>query len=273
VPLSALALALAAAALHAGWNLLLARSRDPIAAAAVALLLGVVALAPVAALRWRIEPEVWPYVAVSAAFEVAYFVLLTLAYERAAMSVVYPVARGVAPVLVLAVGALALGDPASAGAVLGVALVAAGVLLVRGLRGGDSLGLAAGVATACAIAGYTLADSRGIEHADPIVYLELILVVPAVVIAGTITLRRGGEALVAELRPATFLIAGGTVGAYLLVLLALRLADPAPVAAARETSVVMGVALAAAVLGERVPPARLAGAVLVVAGVALVTLA
>jgi drug/metabolite transporter (DMT)-like permease len=273
VPLSALGLALAAAVLHAGWNLVLARARDATAAAAVALVIGVAALTPVAALRWRVEPEVWPYVAVSAAFEVAYFVLLTRAYERASMSVVYPVARGAAPVLVLAVGVLVLGDPASGGAVLGVALVAGGVFLVRGIRDGGARGLAAGLATAGAIAGYTLADARGIEHADPLVYLELILVAPALVIAGTIAARRGAAVLVAELRPAAILIAGGTVGAYLLVLLALRLADAAPVAAARETSVVIGVALAAAVLGEHVPPARLAGAVLVAAGVALVTLA
>lgn len=273
MPVSALGLALAAAALHAGWNVVLARSRDPTAAAAVALVLGVAALAPVAAFRWRVEPEVWPYVAVSAAFEVAYFVLLTLAYERASMSVVYPVARGAAPVLVLAVGALALGDSASAGAVLGVALVAIGVLLVRGIRGDGAGGVALGLATAGAIAGYTLADARGIEHADALVYLELILLGPALVIGSTIAARRGAAALVAQLRPATILIAGGNVCAYLLVLLALRLADAAPVAAARESSVVIGVALAAAVLGEYVPPARLAGAVLVAAGVALVTLA
>jgi drug/metabolite transporter (DMT)-like permease len=272
VPLSALALALAAAAVHAGWNLLLARARDPTAAAAVALLLGVAALAPVAALRWSVEPEVWPYVAVSAAFEIAYFVLLTVAYDRASMSVVYPVARGAAPVLVLAVGAIFLGDPAPAGAVLGVVLVAGGILLVRGFRSGDARGLAGGLATAGAIAGYTLADARGIEHADPLVYLELILVLPALAIAGTIAARRGAGALAAELRPATVLIAAGTSGAYLLVLLALRIADAAPVAAVRETSVVIGVGLAAVVLGERVPPARLAGAVLVVAGIALVTL-
>jgi drug/metabolite transporter (DMT)-like permease len=272
VPLSAFALALAAAALHAGWNLLLARARDPTAAAAVALLLGVAALAPVAALRWRVEAEVWPYVAVSAAFEIAYFLLLAHAYQRGSMSVVYPVARGAAPVLVLALGVVALGDPASTEAVLGVLLVAGGVLLVRGLRNGDVRGLVGGLATAGAIAGYTLADARGIEHADPIVYLELILVAPALVIAGTVAARRGAGVLLAELRPETALIAIGTQGAYLLVLLALRLADAAPVAAVRETSVVIGVGLAAAVLGEHVPRARLAGAALVAAGVALVTI-
>ena len=57
--------------------------------------------------------------------------------------------------------------------------------------------------------------------------------------------------------------------AYVLVLAAYRLAPAAVVSAVRETSVLFAVALAAPVLRERVPPSRLAGAVLVVAAIAL----
>jgi uncharacterized membrane protein len=57
------------------------------------------------------------------------------------------------------------------------------------------------------------------------------------------------------------------------VLLALRLASAPAVAAVRETSVVIATALAALVLKERVGPVRLAGAVLVAGGVALLALA
>jgi uncharacterized membrane protein len=59
--------------------------------------------------------------------------------------------------------------------------------------------------------------------------------------------------------------------AYALVLAALDLAPAAPVAAVRETSVVIAVALAAVFLHERVTGARAAGAVAVVAGVALLS--
>ena len=54
---TALALALAAAVLHAGWNLLLARARDVEAATAVMLVVAVTAYAPVAAFTWRIDPR------------------------------------------------------------------------------------------------------------------------------------------------------------------------------------------------------------------------
>jgi len=67
----------------------------------------------------------------------------------------------------------------------------------------------------------------------------------------------------------TVLVGAASAGAYLLVLLALRLASAPAVAAVRETSVVIATALAAVVLKERVGPVRLAGAALVAAGVAL----
>jgi uncharacterized membrane protein len=51
-----------------------------------------------------------------------------------------------------------------------------------------------------------------------------------------------------------------------------ELAAPAAVAAVRETSVVIATALAATMLHEKVSPGRLAGAVLVVVGVALLAL-
>jgi uncharacterized membrane protein len=71
-------------------------------------------------------------------------------------------------------------------------------------------------------------------------------------------------------RTASLGLAAGT--AYLFVLLALRLASAPAVAAVRETSVVIATALAAIVLGERVGRTRLAGAVLVAAGVAALAL-
>jgi uncharacterized membrane protein len=255
---TALALALSAAGLHATWNLLLARARDVEAAAAVALLAGVVAFAPVAAAAWDVEASAAPYIGGSAVLELVYFLLLAAAYSRAQLSVVYPVARGSAPVLVL-LGALVLGHVPSGAEVGGVLLVSAGVLLVRGAGTRRGLGIAA------VIAAYTLVDNAGIEHAGPLAYLELVLAPVAVAVA----VKVGPARLRAALTPAAVAAGIASFLAYTLALAALELAPAAPVAAVRETSVVVAVALAAPFLGERVRAARLAGAALVVAGVAL----
>lgn len=264
---AALTLALAAAFLHAGWNLLLARARDVQAATAVVLGISAVLFAPAAVLTWDVDPEVWPWALGSAAFELAYFALLAYAYERSELSVVYPVARGLAPVLVLAVGIAS----ATAGEIAGVALVGAGVVLVRGLRQPEGRGVLLGALIAVCIAAYTLLDDRGIEHASAFAYVELVVGVPGVVYFAAIWRRRGAPALRSELGWATLAAAVAGSLAYLLVLLALDRADPAPVAAVRETSVVIAVALAAFLLHERVGRGRLAGAALVAAGVALLS--
>ena len=120
MPAFAFALALTAAFVHALWNVLLARARDPQAATAVALLVAVVVFAPVAALTWDVRPGVWPFLVASSCLQLLYFVLLAAAYRRAPLSVVYPMARGAAPVLVLLIGVIALGKSSSWGQATGV---------------------------------------------------------------------------------------------------------------------------------------------------------
>ena len=88
-------------AFHALWNLLLAVRRDVEAATAVALVTAELVFLPVAVVVWRVDSGVWPWVVGSGLLELAYFALLAAAYRRAPLSVVYPIARGGAPVLVL----------------------------------------------------------------------------------------------------------------------------------------------------------------------------
>ena len=75
-----------------------------------------------------------------------------------------------------------------------------------------------------------------------------------------------------EWRPATVVAGIAMFGAYGLVLLALQRAPAAPVAAVRETSVVLAALLARRVLKETVGSARIAGAAAVAGGIALLAL-
>lgn len=273
MPPSGLALALAAACIHAAWNLLLARSPNTQAAGVVVVWSGIVAFAPAAAWFWRVEPAAWKYIVASGFLELVYWSLLTAAYRRADLSVVYPVARGVAPVLVLVVGATLLGAGTSLAQGGGVFLVALGVFLVRGLRGhADRRGVVFGLAIASCTAGYTLVDKHGIVHANAIAYLEMDLLIAALGYGVAMTALSGFATIRREIRPSIVLAGLGMFSGYLLVLLALRLAPAAAVAAVRETSIVIATGFATLVLRERVGATRLAGAVLVAGGVALLGL-
>ena len=271
MPPLAMALALGAALLHASWNLALARSRDPQLVTAIGMLTGSLLLLPVALLDWRVGLEAWPFIALSAVLELVYFIALAAAYQRADLSLVYPVSRGVAPVLVLVVSALLLGVATSAGQVAGVVLVAAGVLLVRGVaRVGHAEARHLGLALAIGglIASYTLVDKEGLRFASPIAYLVLIILPAALGYLLVLWRIRGGPAIRAAFGPVPAVGGVAIVGAYGLVLMALSLAPAAAVSATRESSVVIATLLAGPLLGERVGARRILGAVVVVAGIA-----
>jgi drug/metabolite transporter (DMT)-like permease len=276
VPFAAFALAFSSAFVHALWNLLLARARDSEAATAVALIAGTIVFAPVAALTWELDSGVWPYLAASAALEVAYFALLAAAYDRGELSLVYPIARGSAPVLVAIFSVALLGTELHTLTVTGVLLVAAGVLLVRGvkpLHPGGRRHVALALAIGATIASYTLFDKAGLHHAKPFTYLELVVLPSAVVYPLWIGRRKP---LRAELRPSAVLAGIAMFGAFGLALAAIRLAPQAfvpGVQALRETSVVIAVGAGALFLGERVSGTRVTGAVAVVAGVIALALA
>jgi drug/metabolite transporter (DMT)-like permease len=274
VPLSAVALALGAAVLHAGWNVALAGARDTRSSAAGLLIWGVALLAVPAVVTGGVSGDAVPYIAASAVLELCYFVLLARAYDGGEVSVVYPVARGSAPVVVLVFSAIALKEGVPVGAVLGILAVAFGVLLVGWVDLSTEVGTKVdqplrdvwfGLAIGAVIASYTLVDSEGVERADPIAYLALVVAPCALVYP-----------FVAKVRPdvgvRSALTAAATFGAFLMVLAAFRLAPPAPVAAVRESSVVIAALLAAVVLHEPVDGRRLAGAVAVAAGVAAIAL-
>jgi drug/metabolite transporter (DMT)-like permease len=270
VPLDALALALAAAVVHAAWNVALAGARQTRAATAVAGLAGAVVFAPLAAATWELDAAALPYLAGSILAELAYLSLLARAYERAELSVVYPISRGAAPVLVLGGSAIALADRPGALQIAGVVLVAAGVIAVRGVRSaGGTNELLLALAIAVTIATYTVIDKRGLDHAAPLAYVEVELLGASVLYALLLAARGGGPDLRAAVSRRALVTGTGMYGGYALTLAALQLAPAAAVAAVRETSVVFGVALAWATLGERVTAERAAGAIAVVAGVAL----
>ena len=269
---AAFAVTLAAAALHAVWNVLLGGARDVRAATTVALGLSVLLFAPAAAATWRVEASALPWIGASAALELAYFLLLTSAYSRSDVSLVYPIARGSAPVLVLA-ASLVAGVSLGAAQALGILLVGGGVVLIRGLRGPiDARGVALALAVGATIAAYTLVDEQGLEYAAVIPYLELVLA-PVAAAALFLEWRFGRlPAVRAALGIRAAAAALFSFGAYALVLSALTLAPAAAVAAVRETSILFAVAFAGLLLREQVGPARAVGAAAVVSGVALVAL-
>lgn len=266
---------LASALLHAGWNALLKRERDPqlaslgVLAAAVVFAFAFALVAPGGGLPSRAIP--WGVGA--GFFEAIYFVTLGAALARASYGAVYAIARGGALIVVWPVAVAFLREPVTPLSAAGAALVAVGVVLVAvaGREHASRGGIVLAVACAASIAGYhvcyDVALSIGAGTA-PLFSVAFAVALPPVWLWARLTGRTSpGLDRRTVLR---WSLAGAlTTASFILFLVGLARSGAGVALTLRNTSIVFAQLLAMAI-GERVPPRQLLGSALVVAGAALV---
>lgn len=291
--LVAAALVLCAAVLHVGWNVILKTAGDPLRTATIGVVVAAAALVPVAVVAWVIDgarpvpPAALGVGIASGGVEVAYFVLLSAAYRRGDLSLVYPLARGTAPLVAVGIGLLVLGERLAPGGIVGVALLLAGLLAVQrpwrllgAAAAGDRPAAGLALATGVLIAAYSALDRVGVQLVHPIVYAAILWTTCAAgLVAWLLAASRlpGGRAPRPALQARRGIAAGiMTVVAYGLVLFALSRAPLAAVAPLRESAIVLATVVGVAGLGEasrRGEAAwRVVGAALIVAGAAALAL-
>ncbi|MEV5162357.1 EamA family transporter [Streptomyces sp. NPDC053728] len=269
---------LAAAFTHAGWNAIAHAIRDQLLSftlisgggVLIGLLLACFAPLPAAG--------AWPYLLVSAALHVAYMVLLMRSFTLGDFGQMYPIARGTAPLVVTVLAAVFLGERPDAWATTGVAVASAGLvgLALWGIRGSGERphwpAILAALATGLAIAGYTTVDGAGVRASGtPLGYVAWLMIFEGIAIPTYAFWRRRGE-LIPQLAPFAargLLGAALSVTAYGLVLWAQTKAPLAPIAALRESSIIVGAAIGAVFFKERFGAPRIAAAGLMVVGIGL----
>jgi drug/metabolite transporter (DMT)-like permease len=260
---TAFALAIAAAVLHASWNLVVKASGDRLVAATTQAVFGGVAFLPFLVAGGLPHGSIDAAVA-SSVCHVAYFLALVRSYRSTDLSIAYPVARGTAPMLVAIGGMLVLDDVMSGWAWLGVAIVSLSLLSI-GLHVRDATHLTWPLMTGVVIATYTLIDAGGVRGTDErLAYVGLLFALTPVWLVPLVVRRRGVDAVrQAVLADGWRLAVAGvaSVTSYALVLIAATQAPVGPVAAVRETSVVFAVVGGWFVLHEDVGRRRVLGAV------------
>ena len=259
-----------AAALHATWNAIVKGSTDKILTAT--LVTGSAALLAVVTLPFLESPDraSWPFIGASIIFQICYFRLLALNYQRSEMSLAYPIMRGTAPLIVTLVSVTFLQVSLPPLAWLGIVIICTGVLslgMSNGRGNGRSVVLA--LLNACVIAGYTLIDGEGVRRSDaPAAYtLWIYLLTGPALIAWVLVTRRSTLLAYARANWAYGLIGGiGTATSYGLALWAMTMAPIAVLSALRETSILFGILLSATVLRERVDRRRIIAVCIIAAG-------
>jgi len=283
-----LALLLLAAVMHASWNLLVKRATERQVFMWWALCVGALCCLPLLLVDGSLPVGVLPFILASAVAEGAYYLSLTRAYHHADFSLVYPMARGAAPVFLLVWSVLLLGDRPRPGGYAGLALLVCGLMLVGSAAwlvrrpalpsAPFSRGplLALGVAFCISI--YTAIDGTAVHvpSASPVGYTVAVMGCTAVLLGPPLLAFYGRRALVTELRlnwPRIVVVGVLNIVTYILVLLAYQMSRVSYAGAIREVSVVFGALLGWLVLGERFGTYRLVGAALIFAGIVFIAVA
>ena len=265
-----------AAVFHAAWNALLKGAADPIQVSGRALL-GGTALATLPAIAlWLYSGRPGLPVAalllavLSALLQTVYFVFLSEAYRRGELSEVYPTARGTAPLLAVLVGLSILGERPRPLALLGLACLLGGLWLTRPpLRAGSALVPA--LLTGVTIAAYTAVDRAGVRLGPPWLYGYLLWVFGALFLTIVTRFRKPVAGRLPEW-PRALQIGALMTAAYFLILYALSEAPLSLVSPLRESAIVLVTAWGVFRLRETKGAAvRLLGALVIMAGVVLVT--
>lgn len=301
MPPVALLLVVIAAFAHATWNL---ASKRASATGLPFILLGAIASTviwlPVAGvdlaingadLRWMLLGS-----GVSAVIHVGYMWVLQRGYAHGDISVVYPMARGTGPLLSVVFAIVLFHEHPSALALAGAAVVVAGIVGIGlstgtppadgpgmrdpGMRGQPRRrmlgpGILYGLLTGVTIAVYTLWDAFTVNDlgVSPVAFMvgcslgEVILLMPVLV-------RRRAEVAAVWRRFRWQAVVVGVLSplSYILVLSAIQVAPVSLVAPARELSVVLVSLAGWLILREPRPAQRMAGAVVVLGGVALLAM-
>jgi drug/metabolite transporter (DMT)-like permease len=284
---------LAAAVLHGTWNVLVKVSGDPMSTFRRATIFAALATTPVALAAWLMTgrpgftPAAAGLAAVSAALELAYLWLLSAAYRRGELSVVYPIARGSAPLLAVVAGIGVLGERLAPAQLAGVVLLLLGIIGVT-IPQTSGRATVPALLTGVSIAAYTAVDRVGVRLSSPLMYGWLLIAL----IAGGLAISMWASAKLANRRISrpdaepsasregrqipwrqAAVIGVFMWSGYLLVLAALSIAPLAVVAPVRETAVVAVAVWGVWKLNERKgAPLKLLGATATLVGVALLAL-
>lgn len=269
-----LAVVLLAALLHALWNAVVKGAGDRTLTMGLICLghmIPALALAPFLPLP---DAAAWPYILASTVIHWGYYALLVLAYRLGDLSLVYPIARGSAPLLIALGAQVFVGERLSALTWGGIALVSFGIfLLTLQARGGrlPVRGVIAALLVALTVASYSLVDGIGVRIPEvALSYIVWLFVLEGFFAFGALWLRRDVLRVAA---PGVLVVGvmGGMISAlaYALALWAKTQAPIGMVSALRETSVIIAALIGVVWFRERPMALRLVAAAVVCCGIAV----
>jgi drug/metabolite transporter (DMT)-like permease len=281
---SALILVIAAALLHAIWNLITKQVNGGLPFFWLISLFSGVLYLPVVLFQLNKEHiaftnVVLVFALVSAILHLLYFVVLQLGYKKADLSVVYPVARGAGPLFSVIGAVLLFRERPGIMAIAGILLIVSGVIVMTGFKVRKDTavlkGLNYGLLTGAFIAAYTLWDRSAIVdyHVSALFITFASILLPFVLLIPVVIKKQAEVKL--EFRTHWKQVLAISIFqplSYLLVLIAMKTTPVTYVAPVRELSIVFGVFFGVNLLKEKDSMKRFIAAGIILGGIVLLAM-
>src|SRR6187549_627069 len=143
---------------HPAWNAIVKSSADRVMAMVAIRCVGLVlGLAVLPFVDWPAAPA-WKWLALTALVQFGYYALLIRSYDIGDMSVVYPLARGLAPVLTTLAAFLAIDEALNAAQLGAVLLISLGIMVLSRGAGASRAAVGTALATGASVAAYSFSS-------------------------------------------------------------------------------------------------------------------
>jgi drug/metabolite transporter (DMT)-like permease len=275
-----LAIVVAAAFIHAFWNILLKRAQAGLSFTWLVSILQTIVFAPwilwvIWTERPALGPTEWFFIAGSAGIHIAYYYFLQRGYRSGDISLVYPIARGSGPMLSSLAAIIFLGERPGVLGVLGIAAIAGGIFFLSGgirQNGHPQIKAAvvAGVLTGVSIASYTVWDKYAVSAVRISPVLLDLLANPVLALLLTPMVWRERQNIRRYFIRNRAELVGVTLAnpiSYILILSVMVVAPVSQIAPMREISTLIGAFIGGRLFAEEQLGRRLAAASIIVIGV------
>lgn len=226
----------------------------------------------------NVELAAIPWILGGVALHLGYQLFLIAGYRAGDLTLVYPIARGSAPLVVTVFSIGFLGISFTRLELMGVALIALGLAALTVVRSADGVrnprAVTMALCTSLFIAAYSLVDGIGARIATTALgFWSWAAIGNAIALTVWTALMRPRS--LTRLRSDRRVIASGLIGgtasfiAYGLVIWAFTQAPIALVTALRETSIVFAMLIGVGILKERVDLAKVVSTMITIAGAIL----
>lgn len=267
--------------IHAFWNFSTKRVSGNISVLYIALWIACIVSIPFAVgislSGIDILPAV-PFILATGIIHAIYFFALSEAYNHGDISVVYPIARGSGVAGTALCANLLLNESISSVGCIGILFICFGTILI-GFKGSykkeNYKDIFFALIVGLCIVGYSLIDKQAVGIINPVVYIFSMFLVATILLTPYILIKKRNELLRTwrKYKKFSIIIGIGSIGTYLIILFAFRLANVSYVVAARESSVAIGAIAGFIILNEKSTLRKIVGIFIIILGLIMVKIA